>query len=323
MEFWLQGIFFVLLLALELVYFRIANRYGIVDQPNHRSSHNQITIRGGGVIFPVGALLYSLYAGFTFPWFISGLLAISFISFIDDVRSVSNRVRIIVHLVAVALLFQQVQLFALPWYLVLLSLVFVIGTVNAINFMDGINGITGGYGLVALSTLYYVQTFVVPFTDSGLLITTILAVLVFNFFNFRVKAACFAGDVGSVSLAFVITFFLLQLITATQNLNYLGLLLVYGLDAGTTILFRLIRKENIFEAHRSHFYQYLANEKKVRHVLIALGYMVVQGIINLSLIAFLPQQFFYVVVFSVIAAIIFIVMRLITEGPKKLMYTAK
>jgi UDP-GlcNAc:undecaprenyl-phosphate GlcNAc-1-phosphate transferase len=309
----------IILFATELLYFKIADHYNIIDKPNHRSSHTKITIRGGGVIFTVALLIYSFYAGLNYPWFLLGLLLISLISFIDDISELSSKIRILFHLVAVALLFYQTGMFALPVYLILLALVFVIGTINAINFMDGINGITGGYGLVALVTLYFINSSTVNFTSSGLLLIAILTVLVFNFFNFRTKAKCFAGDVGSVSIAFIILFFLLQLIIKTGNIGYFVLLLLYGLDAVTTIIFRLVRKENIVEAHRSHFYQFLANEKKIPHVTVASIYMVVQVSINLIWITFLSASNSELALFIVITSVIFVATRFILEGPRRLL----
>jgi len=311
--------FLIALFALELLYFQIANHYDIIDKPNHRSSHTKVTIRGGGIIFTIALLLYSICSGLTYPYFLLGLLAISLISFIDDIRPVSNKVRILIHLAAVALLFFQLNIFTLPFYWILAALIFVIGTINAINFMDGINGITGGYGLITLCTLYYINTAVIPFTSAGFLIIAILAVLVFNFFNFRTKAKCFAGDVGSVSLAFIILFFLLQLITKTVNLSYFILLLMYGLDAITTIVFRLIRRENIFEAHRSHFYQFLANERKVPHLLVASLYALIQLVINTVFITTSSKSEFSLVLSVVIFTIIFIAVRLFLEGRDRLL----
>ncbi|MVN20997.1 MraY family glycosyltransferase [Mucilaginibacter arboris] len=308
----------IILFSAELLYFKIANHYNIIDKPNHRSSHTKVTIRGGGVIFAFALLVYSLYAGLTYPYFLLGLLLISFISFMDDIQELSSKVRILFHLAAVALLFYQTGLFMLPVYWIALSFIFVIGTINAINFMDGINGITGGYGLVALATLYYINASVAKFTDPGFLLTAILAVLVFNFFNFRTKAKCFAGDVGSVSLAFIILFFLLQLIIKTENLSYIVLLLLYGLDAVTTIAFRLIRKENIFEAHRSHFYQFLVNERKIPHVWVASFYALVQLVMNILLIICLPKSNYGLFLSLLIISMIFISVRLIIEGPRRL-----
>lgn len=312
-----------ILLSLELLYFKIATHYNIIDKPNHRSSHTRLTIRGGGIIFPIALIFYSFFTKLQYPYFISGLLLISLISFIDDIKELSSKIRISAHLLAVALMFVQIGMFMLPVYWVLLGFIFVVGVINAINFMDGINGITGGYGLITLATLYYINLNIVKFTVDDFLIISILAVLVFNFFNFRIKAKCFAGDVGSVSLAFIFVFFLLQLIIKTQNVTYLLLLLVYGLDTITTIVFRLIRKENIFKAHRSHFYQYLANEKKLSHLSVSIMYMVFQGVINLFLLFYFTTLHLNPFVLAGLVTVAFIVTRLIIEKPKRLFAITK
>lgn len=313
-------IFFGVLFALELIYFKIADKYNIIDHPNHRSSHTKVTLRGGGIIFTIGFLLDAFYLHWEYGYFLIGLLLISLISFIDDIKHTSKRIRMLVHLIAVALLFYQLGMYNVPFYWIFLGFAFVIGTINAINFMDGINGITGGFGLLTLVTLYFINKHIL-FTDEKQLVIGIIALLVFNFFNFRAKAKCFAGDVGSVSLAFIILFFLLQLMIKTQNLNYLLLLLVYGLDTATTILFRVLRKENIFEAHRGHFYQFLVNEKKIPHLLVATLYIFIQGIINLIAVNFLYQSVVNLIVSIAIAALIYIVVRLYFEGPQRLLNT--
>lgn len=308
-----------LLFAAELLYFQIADHFNIIDKPNHRSSHTLITIRGGGIIFPFAILAFSFYAGFVYPYFLTGLLLISFISFMDDIRELSSKVRMLFHITAVGLLFYQLHLFVFPFYWILLALIVVIGTINAINFMDGINGITGAYGLVTLVTLQYINSAVVHFTAGSFLIVSILAVLVFNFFNFRTKAKCFAGDVGSVSLAFIILFFLLQLIIKTHNPGYFALLLLYGLDAVTTIVFRLFRKENIFKAHRSHLYQFLANEKKLPHVLVASLYALVQLAINICYITFQSISYLNLALLLVLIVGLFVALRFLLEGRAKLL----
>jgi UDP-GlcNAc:undecaprenyl-phosphate GlcNAc-1-phosphate transferase len=312
-------IFLLILFALELVYFKIADKYNIIDHPNHRSSHTKLTIRGGGIIFAIALLLSPIYLGWCFNYFLIGLFLISAISFIDDIKTIGNSIRISIHLVAVALLFYQLNMYNLPLYWIVIGLVVAIGTINAINFMDGINGITGSYGLVTLASLYYINLFIVNFTYSDFLLIAILSVFVFNFFNFRTKAKCFAGDVGSISLAFIILFFLLQLIIKTNNLNYILLLLIYGLDTATTILFRIIKKEKISEAHRSHFYQFLVNEKKLPHLVVAAIYAVTQGLLNIVLIVFLPTTIYTLLLLIAVSAVLFICIRLITEGPARLL----
>ena len=143
-------IYILLLIALfgvELAYFRIADHFNIIDKPNQRSSHTLVTLRGGGIIFYIGILLYFLIEGFQYPWFFAGLTMISIISFADDIKPRSSKIRLAVHFISMALMFYQWDLFELPWYYTVISLVFCTGILNAYNFMDGINGITGGYSL--------------------------------------------------------------------------------------------------------------------------------------------------------------------------------
>ena len=310
-----------MLFSLEVIYFKIANKYNIIDHPNHRSSHNEVTIRGGGIIFTISFLLASFYWGFQYGYFLSGLLLIGFISFLDDIRPTSKRVRIFFHLTAVALLFYQLGIYNLSFYWIFLGFIFVIGTINAINFMDGINGITGGYALITLLTLWYINKYMLTFTDEHYLIVVIIAITVFIFFNFRPKARCFAGDVGSVSIAFILAFFILQLTIKSNSPVYILLLLVYGLDTVTTIFFRLLRRENISEAHRSHFYQFLANEKKIRHLVVALLYIVVQGLINIIILNFLPLSVVNLIMSIAFTMVAFILIRLSIEGRSRLLST--
>lgn len=314
----------VALFILEYIYFKLADRFNIIDKPNERSSHSSVTLRGGGVIFPLAAVLFFIVFQFQYPYFLGGLLAISLISLLDDIHTLNNKVRLSVHLLAVALLFYEWNLYVFPWYYIIIIAVVVIGIINAYNFMDGINGITGAYSLVTIITLYYINENVVPFTSSDLLITMGLSLIVFNFFNFRKKAKCFAGDVGSVSIAFVLTFLIGQLVREAQNLSYILLFLTYGLDTVTTIFFRILKKENIFEAHRFHFYQYLANHRKWPHTLVSILYSLIQVIVNALLICFLLDNKGYTVslisllLVGAIAIVVFVALRIMIEGKKHL-----
>jgi UDP-N-acetylmuramyl pentapeptide phosphotransferase/UDP-N-acetylglucosamine-1-phosphate transferase len=164
----------------------------------------------------------------------------------------------------------------------------MIGIINAYNFMDGINGITACYSLAVLALLFWVNN-EVHFIDADFILYCIMAVAVFAFFNFRKKAKCFAGDVGSVSIAFIILFLLGLLMVKTGNVIYVLFLLVYGLDAIWTIVRRLMRKENIFEAHRTHLYQLMANEMGMNRLLISLSYGLLQLVIGCGII-FLSKQ---------------------------------
>lgn len=306
------------LFVIELVYFKIADRFNIIDKPNARSSHTAVTIRGGGIIFCIAALFFFFLNSFQYPYFIAGLFLIALISFLDDIITLTNKVRLSIHLVSVLLMFYQWNLFELPLFWIPIALIFVIGSINAYNFMDGINGITGAYSLITIATLYFINQFVAEFISSEVLILIALSILVFNFFNFRKKAKCFAGDVGSVSIAFILVFCIGQLIMVTHNFTYIMLLLVYGFDAVVTIGFRLIRKENIFEAHRSHFYQYLANEKKWPHLIVSGLYFFLQFLINSFIVFFIKDSYLIAIAMIVVLGIIFLTVRFATEGKKRL-----
>ena len=269
----------VLLFLAELFYFRIADKCNIIDKPNERSSHTRITLRGGGIIFFFGALAYFLTNQFEYPWFMLALTLITFISFVDDIRSTSQGLRLVFHFTAMALMFYQWGLFSLPWWTLLVALIVCTGIINAYNFMDGINGITGGYSLVILVSLAYVNAEVISFTEQNFIYTMICSVLVFDFFNFRKRAKCFAGDVGSVSIAFVVLFLIGSLILQTKDFSWLVMLTVYGVDSVLTIIHRLLLHENIGLPHRKHLYQIMVNELRIPHVVVSLVYMIVQIVI--------------------------------------------
>lgn len=276
------------LFFLELVYFKIADRFGIVDKPNARSSHTTLTRRGGGVIFVLAAMLWFCTHGFAFPWFFGGLVLIAGISFADDIFSIPNKIRLLCHFAAFALMFHEWALFsAFPWHVSALALIFCVGIINAYNFMDGINGITGGYSLAVLGALIRANAGT-PFADASLLWTLLAAVAVFCFFNFRKNALCFAGDVGAVAIAFAILFFLGKLMIATRDVSWIAFLLVYGVDSVLTIVHRLMLRENIGKAHRKHLYQIMSNELKIPHVAVALGYFGVQAAISAGFLALYP-----------------------------------
>ena len=269
----------VLLFLAELFYFRIADKCNIIDKPNERSSHTRITLRGGGIIFYFGVLAYFLTNHFEYPWFMLALTLITFISFVDDIRSTSQALRLVFHFSAMALMFYQWGLFSLPWWTILVALIICTGIINAYNFMDGINGITGGYSLIILVALAYINREIVSFVEQELIITVLCSVLVFNFFNFRKRAKCFAGDVGSVSIAFIILFLIGKLIIKTEDFSWIILLVVYGVDSVLTIIHRLMLHENIGLPHRKHLYQIMANELKVPHVVVSSVYMIVQALV--------------------------------------------
>lgn len=290
-------IVFIVLIILELLYFKIADRFNIIDKPNQRSSHSTITLRGGGVVFYFGALAYFIWSGFQFPWFFLGLTMMTIVSFLDDVFTLSNKIRLLVHFASVLLMAYQLNVFAMPWYFLIITFIIVVGVINAYNFMDGINGITACYSLAVGGLLMLVNK-QLDFIPQELLVFTLLGVLVFTFFNFRTKAKCFAGDVGSVAIAYILLFALGALILKTGNLIYILFLSIYGIDAVWTIIRRLTLKENIFEAHRSHLYQYMGNEAGINKLLISFLYGITQFGIGLAVIEFSNKSYDIQIYFS-------------------------
>jgi UDP-N-acetylmuramyl pentapeptide phosphotransferase/UDP-N-acetylglucosamine-1-phosphate transferase len=283
MHFLLVALF---LFVLMLCYFKVANKYNIIDKPNHRSAHTEITLRGGGIIIWFASLLYFVQNIRDTYLFFAGISIVSIISFWDDIQSLPNKVRILAHFAAITLVFYNLNVFnVLPIWSIPFLYVFFIGIINAYNFMDGINGITGVYTLAVLGSLLYVNQKVIAFADFNFIIYPMIASLVFLFFNFRKKAKCFAGDIGSIAIAFWVVYLILKLVLVTNSIIWVLFLAVYGADTACTILHRLYLKENIFEAHRHHFYQILSNDFKIDHRNVATGYAVLQLVISAMTIA--------------------------------------
>lgn len=275
---------FILLVLLELVYFRVADRFNIIDKPNLRSSHTSITLRGGGIVFLFGAWLYGAFFGVDYAWFLFGLTIIGLVSFVDDIRSLPDSARLVVQFVAMFMMFHQFGILNWhDWWIVLIALIVCVGITNAYNFMDGINGITGGYSIAVLGPLIYMNR-TLGYFDMSFLYVTAMSLLVFCFFNFRRKAKCFAGDVGSITIAFILLFALGKLVLLSGDFSYIIFLAVYGTDSVLTICHRIMLHENLGEAHRKHAYQLMANELKIPHVEVSLIYMTLQAAISFGMI---------------------------------------
>lgn len=289
----------IALFALELCYFRVADRLDIIDRPNERSSHTAVTLRGGGIVFLFGAWLYFACFGLSYPWFMAGLTLVGAVSFADDIRSLPDSLRLVVQFAAMFLMFRQLGILRPEdWWMVLIAIIVSVGIINAYNFMDGINGITGAYSLAVVLPLVYMNGRL-GFISMPYLYVTLLSILVFCFFNFRVKARCFAGDVGSISMAFILLFPLGLLILTTGDISYILLLAVYGADAILTICHRIYLRENLGQAHRKHAYQLMANELHIPHPLVSAIYMGLQLLVSAGLI-FLPVNH-YVYLGAVVA----------------------
>lgn len=280
-----------LLLAAELVYFRIADRFNIIDKPNQRSSHSSIVLRGGGIIFVLGLWIWAAFFGFQNIWFLIAVTLVAGISFIDDIHSLPDSVRLVAQFAAMALMFYQLDILHWNmWWIILIAMIVCVGASNIINFMDGVNGITGAYALASLVPLALLNAGM-GFVAQSLIYVVMLADVVFCFFNFRPKgkAKCFAGDVGSIGVAYILLFLIGSLILATGDVTYLIFLLVYGVDGCLTIVHRILLHENLGEAHRKHAYQLMANELRIGHVKVASFYALLQLAVSLGFIYLCPM----------------------------------
>ena len=318
MPIYIYAIILFILFLLELGYFRIAERYNIIDRPNERSSHSNVVLRGAGVIFTLAVILFCVFRFFSgvgecYPWFVAGLTLIAAVSFADDVRSLPDSVRLVAQFVAMALMFYQVvagtlsQDGSMLWNIVhrypgwlgyviialiaLVAMIICVGATNIFNFMDGINGITAAYGFSALVSLFIANRYVAGFIDEALIVVSMLSVAVFALFNFREKgkAKCFAGDVGAVGIAFILLFAIGKLVMATGDATWLIFLLLYGVDGCMTICHRILLHENLGQAHRKHAYQLMANELGLSHPAVSLIFMFIQSAISLGFIFLCPN----------------------------------
>lgn len=271
----------LLLVTVMMFYFRLATKYNIIDKPNSRSSHITPTIRGGGIIFPLAILLFFVLNAFPYPYFVIAVLLSGTVSFIDDIKDLPRGVRFATHIIAAVLIMYQAEVFTLQIVLIVLAFILTVGLFNAFNFMDGINGITGFYSLAILIPLMITEQLPI---NIQLQSYVLLALLIFLFFNARKKAKCFAGDVGSIAIAAIICFMVIQRIVITNDFTYLGFLSLYLVDTGLTIIQRATNGEKILEPHRKHLYQVMSNELAMPHLRVAILYALIQLAINLLIV---------------------------------------
>ncbi|MDO1514302.1 glycosyltransferase family 4 protein [Maribacter confluentis] len=307
----------IILLALELIYLKIADKFNIIDKPNNRSSHVTPTIRGGGIIIFFAFILYAIWFKQLNPPFTYVLAAISMvaiISFIDDMISLSSKVRILVHILAFSLVFHSLELFSLYSLLTITGVyIFSIGFLNIYNFMDGINGITFLNTLVTYGILLILNIFYIPFAQTELLVTLSIATLVFGIFNYRKKPKCFAGDIGSITIGLSIIYFVLSFFLKTNNPLIFLILAMYIIDGGLTIIERLIRKENIFKPHKRHLYQVLANDHGMNHLVVSTSYFVMQLIFNLIAYLLISNGYSSFLLFMLPVAIVSIIYIIVKQ----------
>jgi len=317
---WIYLIYFGFLYAgMVLLYIMIAKKLQLTDVPSARSSHRDITITGAGFIFPIAFFLPLALTGefIHYRSTIAGLLLISLVSFADDLKSVHPVIRVTVQVIAVSLLLWQTGgLFKMKTWQIVPGFILVVGIINSYNFMDGINGMNALYSLSMMGILAIIRLSGILFLPvPEVFYSLIAALLAFSLFNVRKKALCFSGDVGSISIAYIVSLMIIQVMIATDSAIWILLFGVYGLDSVGTIVLRLIRGEKVWMPHRTHFYQYLVNERKWPHVRVSALYAVMQFVLSIILytIGFLPALILYGVYI-----LVYIFIRLRWEGKDRL-----
>jgi UDP-N-acetylmuramyl pentapeptide phosphotransferase/UDP-N-acetylglucosamine-1-phosphate transferase len=323
-----------ILFSLKL-YFPFAEKRGMLAGVNHRSSHTKPVITGAGFIFYISYIFYIIsFVNSTWevPWALFlGISILAIVSFIDDLKDLWFFIRLVVQVLAVALMLYQIYIefsmeplamnASILIILAIVGMIFSVGFVNLYNFMDGLNGMMAGITISALSIFWLIDFFVVDFVDDALLIYTAIPTLVFAFFNARRQAICFAGDVGAIVLGYVMVYMLLSLLMQTGNIVYIFIFASVYLEAAMTVLQRLLAGQNIFKPHRIHLFQLLCNEHKHHHVkisgLYALNQLVFGAIIvtmNYYEINDLLQNLTVIGLFSVETVLYFIYKRKLMGG---------
>lgn len=312
----------LVLLVAELIYFHIADKYNIIDKPNERSSHKRIVLRGGGIIFTIALWIWYIWKLVQGEWcmvmeywtLLAGVTLAAGVSFWDDVKSLPDSLRLVVHFAAMGmvlygLLANGEWFMGQAWWMMALivfaALIVSVGATNIYNFMDGINGITGGYSLAMLIPLLLLNR-KYGFTDESLLVVVGLSLLVFCLFNYRTKAKCFAGDVGSIGMALILIFCVGRLMMVTGDVAWIMLIMIYGVDGLLTIFHRMMLHENLGQAHRKHAYQLMANELKIPHVVVSTIYMVLQLAVSLVAIYWVPDTIAAHWIYLVVMAAVFV-----------------
>ncbi|MDR0329846.1 MAG: UDP-phosphate alpha-N-acetylglucosaminyltransferase [Rickettsia sp.] len=249
--------------------------FGVVDIPDPRRVHSRITPRGGGlaivIVVIIALIAYEYFSTKTLIHSIKIvplLLIISTISFLDDLISIPIFVRLIFHIIcstiAIFLFLFPVVLFhhELPLYIdFVLSIIGLIIFLNIYNFLDGIDGISGAESIhlsITILILCYLKSDIIININFIIVLNIIILACSIGFliFNWH-PAKIFLGDVGSISLGFLLGLCLLLISASSVHLFVASSIasLYYLADGGLTILIRLVNKEKIWQPHLKHFFQ--------------------------------------------------------------------
>jgi Fuc2NAc and GlcNAc transferase len=263
-------------------------RLSLVDHPNERSSHNIVTPKGGGIGILVAFVFCSLYTKISY-WFWVPAVGVSVLGFLTDRFDILPQVRLVLQFIAgliVIIGLDRLSTSVLKEIaLITFFIVFVVGTANFYNFMDGINGIAAvtsiiGYTLLGFSahisgfnTAYVALAFCISLACAGFLPLNIP------------NAKVFMGDVGSILLGFVFAGIVVKISrTFLDFITYAAFLFPFYADELTTMWIRIRDGERLSQPHRRHLYQLLANERGIAHWKVSAGYGIFQLFVGMNVL---------------------------------------
>ena len=275
----------ILLLYMYLV---LGNKFKIYDVPNNRSSHKNTVIRGGGIVLLLINIIWVIFEPSQLNILLSVSLSIGVVTgFLDDFKNLKTSTRFVLYLIAVGIiLFGVLELQRFDTYIWIPLFIIILGSVNTYNFMDGINGITALYSIVISCSSLLILNSLNEFTFNENIISYAGFFVAFCIFNFRNRDLMFLGDSGSVTMGLFAAFLVVLIGLKINSWSSIILLAVYGVDSVGSIIIRLIKRENILQAHRSHLYQDLVHIKSYNHMTISVLYSFVQLFINVGLFVF-------------------------------------
>ncbi len=270
------------------------NRIGLSDKPTERSSHKTVTPKGGGVgilaAFVLSAILFELSF-----WIWMPAIIIAVISLIGDSLHLPQILRLFIHFTCALIVvislssnFRNIVPFSFVGIaLIFAAAIFITGTANFYNFMDGINGIAGLTGIAAFGLLAVFQVLIKQNSDvsTQLSMIMILSLLGFLPFNYP-RAKVFMGDVGSILLGFLYAVWVIRLSeTWIEFVVLCSFLFPFYVDELCSMIVRLKQGDSLLQPHRRHIYQIMANQLNIEHWKVSLGYFLIQILIGLLMMA--------------------------------------
>lgn len=321
---------FVLTLFLVFVFKKIALRFNIVDQPNHRKMHtNPKPLLGGLAIYLSIFITYSYSINFVYDLKTGTILLMGFVLVLvglwDDYKDMKALYKLFFQL-AVALVtsyiiggISKIEIYGAivqfnEWQGILIETIWIVGLINAFNLIDGLDGLSSGMGIISLSSLVLVTLINKDTTSIALIIIVIAALLGFLYYNFY-PSTIFLGDSGSMFLGYMVAVLSIdnyKTVTLTSMMLLLLIAFMPFLDVLLAIIRRKKNKQKAFEPDSLHFHHRLMMKgfTHEKAVLILYGIMIFYAVAAIGIELVASVQYKLVIVISLVLLTVFIFERL-------------